>query len=178
MRKWPVGGTRVPAVYYLRWQIAFSQKMKDYEKTAFIAKHTSLLGWLKRNWHAVGRTKSRRTTEEDSGLQATNLCYDFLLAVKATTKPWTIQLDLRELRNAHRLDSEWWVMLKKKKKKSWNFNLVFLPCGQFSRKHPYKRWLILLVRKWGIQVQYRSANGQLIKIKGWYFFASPKLELE
>lgn len=81
------GKTKIPAVCYLRRQMAFSQKMKDYEKTAFVAKHTSLLGWLKRNRCAIGRTKSRRTTEEDSRLQAVNLHNDFLLTVQATTEP-------------------------------------------------------------------------------------------
>lgn len=76
------GRIRLPAAYYLRRQIAFSQ-MKDYRETAFVVKHTSLLEWLKTNWHTIGRIKSGGPQRETESLQSVNLCYDFLLAVKA-----------------------------------------------------------------------------------------------
>lgn len=61
--------------------------MNDDQKTAVTAKDAALLGWFKRNWCANGRAKSGKTPGGDSGPQPANLCYDYFLAVKATTKP-------------------------------------------------------------------------------------------
>lgn len=46
----------------------FTEDERLPEKRAFIAKHSSWFGWVKRNWHAIGKTKSRRNTEGVSGL--------------------------------------------------------------------------------------------------------------
>lgn len=59
--------------------------MKDYQETAFAVKHTSMLEWLKRNWHSNGRIKSGRPQRETESPQSVNLCQDFLLSVKANS---------------------------------------------------------------------------------------------